>query len=207
MRRVFVRGASDEGGQAVVELALSLPILLLVLLGVAQLGLMLNAKQTLEGVAAQSARAYAITGDANRALDVLRIAGEPLERFADRSTASLIVSSPRQRTVVELVPRTTCSTVAVGKFVFVPICRTVYEPTTRTFVTETTTLGVAGPLATLQAPPGARDDQQGQWVAVTLTYTFPNPVRPTFFQLPAAFPLTTRAVARVEKAPPSERRQ
>ncbi len=205
MRRVFVRGASDEGGQAVVELALSLPILLLVLLGMVQLGLMLNAKQTLEGVAAQSARAYAITGDANRALDVLRIAGEPLERFTDRSTASLIVSSPRQRTVVELVPRTTCST--VGRFVFVRACRTVYEPTTRTFVTETTTLGVTGPLATLQAPPGARDDQQGQWVAVTLTYTFPNPVRPTFFQLPAAFPLTTRAVARVEKAPPSERRQ
>lgn len=196
MRRLMRWGAQDDGGQAVVELALSLPILLLVLLGMAQLGLMLNTRQRLEGVAAQAARAYAITADAQRALDVLRIAGEPLERFADRSTASLVVSRQEQRTVVEQVPRTSCTT--ASRFSFGPRCTTVYETTTRTFTTEVTTLDVSGPLARLRGAAGARNDQRGQWVAVTVRYLFPNPIRPTFFQLPATFSLTTRAVARVE---------
>ncbi len=199
MRRLFVRGANDEAGQAVVELALSLPILLLVLLGMAQLGLMLNAKQTLEGIAAQSARAYAIAGDSKRALDVLRIAGEPLEKFTDRSTASLVVSSQQQRTVVKRIPRTVCERFNFSFRGFHPRCRTVYQTTTRTMVSEVTSSAISGPLATLRAAGGPRTDQRGQWVAVTVTYLFPNPVRPTFFQLPAAFPLTTRAVARIEQ--------
>lgn len=194
-------GADEQGGQAVVELALSLPILVLVVLGMVQLGLVLNTKQRLEGVAAQSARAYAITADARRALDVLRIAGEPLERFADRSTASLVVSRQDQRTIVEQVARERCTT--VSRFSFVPRCTTVYETTTRTVVSEAVSLDVSGPLATLRSPSGPRTDQRGQWVAVTVTYLLPNPVRPTFFQLPATFPLTTRAVARIEV--PSER--
>ncbi|MBI2325619.1 MAG: pilus assembly protein [Chloroflexi bacterium] len=203
MRRLARWGAEDEGGQAVVELALSLPILLLVLLGMAQLGLMLNTKQRLEGVAAQAARAYAITADAQRAIDVLRIAGEPLERFSERSTVSLIVSRPQQRTVVEQSPRTSCT--PVSKFSFFPRCTTVYETTTRTITTETTSLEVSGRLASLRAAAAPRNDQRGQWVAVSVTYLFPNPIRPTFFQLPATFPLTTRAVARVEVPKDKER--
>jgi Flp pilus assembly protein TadG len=190
--------ADDEGGQAVVELALSLPILLLVLLGMAQLGLTLNTKQRLEGIAAQSARAYAITADAQRALDVLRITGEPLERFAERSTASLVVSRQEQRTVVEETARTSCS----GGFFSRRRCTTVYDTVTRTVTSEATSLSISGPLATLRGPAGPRGDQRGQWVAVTVTYLFPNPVRPTFFQLPATFELTTRAVARVEQGAP-----
>ncbi len=193
--------AGEEGGQAVLELALSLPILVLVLLGMVQLGLVLNTKQRLEGIAAQSARAYAITADPQRALDVLRIAGEPLERFTGRSTVSLVVSRQEQRTIVETSPRTTCT--SVSRFSFVPRCTTVLETTARTTVSETSSLDISGPLATVSVRPGARADQRGQWVAVTVTYLFPNPVRPTFFQLPATFPLTTRAVARVEV--PTER--
>ncbi len=201
MRLLVQWAADEEGGQAVVELALSLPILVLVLLGMAQLGLVLNAKQRLEGIAAQSARAYAITADPQRALDVLRIVGEPLDRFTERSTASLVVSRQEQRTIVEQLPRTRCTT--VSRFSFVRRCSTVYNTVRRTVVSEATSLDVSGPLATLRAPAGPRSDQRGQWVAVTVTYLFPNPIRPTFFQLPATFPLTTRAVARVEV--PTER--
>ena len=198
MRRLRRWGTDDEGGQAVVELALSLPILLLVLLGMAQLGLMLNTKQRLEGIAAQSARAYAITADAQRALDILRIAGEPLERFAERSTASLVVSRQEQRTVVEEVPFTSCT-----RRFFSSRCTTVYRTSMRTIAGETTSLDLSGQLSTLRATAGPRSDQRGHWVAITVTYNFPNPIRPTFFQLPATFPLTTRAVARIEV--PSER--
>lgn len=204
MRRLRQWGARGEG-QAVVELALALPILILVALGMAQLGLMLNAKQTLEGVAAQSARAYAITGDARRAIEVLRIAGEPLEGFAARSTVSLTVSAQQQRTVVQQIPREVCQTIS-GFRRRQQTCRTLFDVATSTQVSEVTSLAVSGPLGGLQAPAAARGDQRGQWVTVSVTYLFPNPVRPTFFQLPATFPLTTRAVARVEQPPAGEDR-
>ena len=51
----------DEGGQAMVEFALVLPIILLLLFGMLQLGLVLNARQTVAYAAQAAANGYAQT--------------------------------------------------------------------------------------------------------------------------------------------------
>jgi len=195
------RAASpDEEGQAVIEFALALPILALVLLGMVQLGLILNVKQSLEGVAHQAARAYAVSADARRAFDVLRIAGEPVDGFSDRSTASLVVSSEEEREVREEHHRRECRQVRSGWRGSRTVCRTLYEITSRRERAEVATIDIRGRLAQLFPPAGADPRARGKWVTVTVTYDFPNPIRASIggFRLPETISLTTRAVARVE---------
>ncbi len=199
--RPFLRG--DDGGQAVVEFALALPILLVVLLGLATLGLVLNAKQQLEGVARQGARVYAATAELDRSLDALRISGRQLDRFPERTTVSYSIQEQRQQVIRQQTPRQVCSG---GGFSFRQPrrCTTVYDVTTRTQQAEASVLSLSGQLSSVRATPGQdRDVKAGQWVTVVATYSFANPLRVGIgtFRLPAAFPITTRAVARMEKGP------
>lgn len=182
-----------------VEFALALPILALVLLGMVQLGLILNVKQSLEGVAHQAARAYALSTDARRTFDVLRIAGEPVDQFAQRSTASLVVSEQQDRVIREERSREECRRVRRW-FRTRRICQTVYDVTSRTERAEVATVDVRGPLSQLFPTAGADPRARGKWVTVTVTYGFPNPIRASIggFRLPETISLTTRAVARVE---------
>lgn len=74
MRRAHL----EEEGQAVVELALVLPLFLLVLLGILQVGFVLNTKQQLADVARVGARTLALTGDATRTSAAVALAARDL---------------------------------------------------------------------------------------------------------------------------------
>lgn len=52
---------SDDGGQAVVELALALPLVCLLTLGIAQTGLVVRDQMTVNHVAREAARAAAVS--------------------------------------------------------------------------------------------------------------------------------------------------
>ena len=58
---------SDDTGAAAVELALVLPLLLLILFGIVDFGLMLNAQITVTSAAREGARAYVFTDDVDAA--------------------------------------------------------------------------------------------------------------------------------------------
>jgi Flp pilus assembly pilin Flp len=193
----------DERGQAVVEFALALPILLVVLIGLGTLGLVVNAKQQLEGVARHGARVFATTADLDQTFDALRLAGRQMERFSDLTTVSVSVSDKRQRRISERVPRQVCT------FGWRARCRTVYDITTRVEDYEENVLAESGKLSSLGRGLGrGRDVRPGQWVTVVATYEFRNPVRAGIgdFRLPATFPITTRSVARIETELGGQRR-
>lgn len=199
MRRFAAR---EDGGQAVVEFALTLPILLVILLGIAQLGLVVNAKQQLEGVARQGARVYATSADLDRALDAVRLAGRQLDRFAERTTVTFSVSEQRQRTIRQAVPRRVCSGGAFG--LRGRRCSTVYDVTTRVEEHEADVVSRSGPLSSMRSVRGEdRDVKPGQWVTVVTTYAFANPLRIGIgdFRLPATIQISTRGVARIEAEP------
>lgn len=84
----------DDGAQAVVELALALPLVVLMLLGLLQFGFAMNTKQQLEGVARQGARTFALTGDIVAARDVIRVAGRQLADFEARATVQMNLDPP-----------------------------------------------------------------------------------------------------------------
>ena len=153
----------DDDAQAVVELALALPLVALMLLGLLQFGFALNTRQQLEGVARQGARTFALTGDIAATQDVLRVAGRQLRDFEQRATVRIAFDAPDGS-----APRA---------------------------------LAAPGRVSGVSLPPGLAKKLRGYWVEVVVTYDFPNPVQATIGGsriLPAAIPLTTRAVARVE---------
>jgi len=154
--------ARDDDGQAVVELAVALPLVALILLGLLQFGFAMNTKQQLEGVARQGARTFALTGELPTTQAVLRVAGRQLQDFEQRATVQINFDPPGGG------PRA---------------------------------LSAPGRLSGIALPPGLAKKLRGYWVEVVVTYDFPNPVQATLFGsriLPAAIPLTTRSVARVE---------
>lgn len=162
MIRGLVRFAREDDGQAVVELAVALPLVALMLLGLLQFGFAVNARQQLEGVARQGARTFALTGELPTTQAVLRVAGRQLADFEQRATVQIAFDPPAGG------PRA---------------------------------LSAPGRLSGIALPPGLAKKLRGYWVEVIVTYDFPNPVQATIFGsrvLPAAIPLATRAVARVE---------
>lgn len=77
-----------------VELALTLPLMALLLLGLLQVGFVVNTKQQLEGVARQGARTFALTGDLGQMQQVLRTSGRQLRDFEARSTVEFVLEAP-----------------------------------------------------------------------------------------------------------------
>lgn len=88
------RAARGEEGQAVVEFALVLPLLLLLLVGMLELGSVLNAEQLLADVARQAARTYALTGDPELTIDAASLAGRQLPKFREAATLRITVDKP-----------------------------------------------------------------------------------------------------------------
>lgn len=163
MIRGLRRWHRDDEAQAVVELAVALPLVALMLLGLVSFGFVMNTKQQLEGVARQGARTFALTGDIVTTQDVLRVAGRQLQQFDSRATIEVNIDPPARGQ-----PRA---------------------------------LEAKGRVNRISLPPGLAKKLRGHWVEVVVTYDFPNPIQATVFGsriLPAAIPLTTRAVARVE---------
>lgn len=192
MRGPFRR---EDEGQAVVEFALVLPILMLVLLGLLQFGFLVNAKQQLEGVAREGAREYAVTVETDRAVRVVGIAGRQMPRFAELTQVRIEVSERRERVVEERRPRQSCSGFWFRR------CQTVFDVVRRVETREEVSYVASGPLAAVRAQLASDGKvKKGEWVTVTATYAFPNPVRASIggFSLPASIPITTRAAARVE---------
>ncbi len=174
MRRALRR----EGGQAVVEFALVLPLIAIFLLGMVQLGLALNVRQQLEGVARQGARTFALTGDTQATAAAVRLAGSQIAQFGTRTDFSIQFLSP------------------TGAYVRQP------SGQLATLATSAENAGNAmrqWSVATVK---------RGDWVTIALTYSFPNPIRASVlgFRLPAAIPLGTLATARVEADPGAQAR-
>lgn len=174
------RAVRREGGQAVVEFALVLPLIAIFLLGMAQLGLALNARQQLEGVARQGARTYALTGDGLAAAAAVRLAGGQIAQFGARADLVIQVVSP---------------TKGYRRWVSAGGAVAVLE----------TSVDNAGTALRQWSVAAAR---RGDWVTIRLIYHYPNPVQASVFgfRLPAVIPLSTSASARVE-ADPSVRAQ
>lgn len=94
MIRALGRWHRDDEAQAIVELAVALPLVALMLLGLVTFGFVMNTKQQLEGVARQGARTFALTGDIVTTQDVLRVAGRQLQQFDSRATIQLNLDPP-----------------------------------------------------------------------------------------------------------------
>jgi Flp pilus assembly protein TadG len=80
MAKVNVRRRLDERGQAIIEMALTLPLLLLIVLGMFDFGLMFQRYEVVTNAAREGARIGVLpdysTGDATqRALDYLAVGG------------------------------------------------------------------------------------------------------------------------------------
>jgi Flp pilus assembly protein TadG len=69
----------DDRGAAAVEMALVLPFLLLLLFGIIDFGLMLNAQQTVTAAAREGARTYVFTEDEDEAKARVALASDGLD--------------------------------------------------------------------------------------------------------------------------------
>jgi len=167
-----------ERGQAVVEFALVLPLIAIFLLGMAQLGLALNARQQLEGVARQGARTFALTGDTQATAAAVQLAGGQIAQFGARTDFAIQFRSPSGEHVRQRSGQIASLATSVGNAV----------NAVRQWSVATV--------------------KRGDWVTITLTYSYPNPVQASVFgfRLPATIPLATSATARVEFDPSSRAR-
>lgn len=86
------RGVRDERGAAAIELVLVAPVLLMVLLLVVGLGRMADARQQIESVAADSARAASLERNTAHSADAARAAAERSLGDAGLSCVALDVS-------------------------------------------------------------------------------------------------------------------
>lgn len=173
MRRA-VRG---EDGQAVVELALVLPLFLVLLLGLAQVGLVLNAQQQLVTVARQGARTYALGLDPSSTAAAIRLAGRQIARFDDRSVMTILITDQRSGAAQR----------GSAKF-----RGDAWKPGD--------SLHDVFPSA-FKVQRGAV--RRGDWITVSVTYRYANPIRASILglRLPETFPLVSSATARVERDP------
>ena len=108
----MARLARRERGQALVELALTLPVLLLLAALVMTLSLVGVARLATENAASEGARTLALTNDDARAVATIRAAASPLR--GDRLDVRIEPSSPASR------PRGAIVRVVVGYRVAVP---------------------------------------------------------------------------------------
>lgn len=72
LRALRAVATRDQDGQAMVEAAMVLPILVFITFGVLVFGIFVNTKLAVSGAAREAARNYAIHGDSSRALGVAR---------------------------------------------------------------------------------------------------------------------------------------
>jgi Flp pilus assembly protein TadG len=122
MAKVNVRRRPGERGQAVIELALTLPLLLLIVLGMFDFGLMFQRYEVLTNAAREGARVgvlpgYTTTDASQRALDYLAVGGlsGPIRGCGAASSAgsrcaSAVVSTT---TITGSSPATTVNQVTV----------------------------------------------------------------------------------------------
>ncbi len=198
MRRL----ARAEGGQAVIEFALALPILLLLILGLVQFGLLLNAKQQLEDTARQGARAFALSARLDPTFAAVRLTGRQIPGFDDRARVSVEVTrtTTRRQVVFQEVVRyeQRCTRVAFRQRRCTTVPVRTLVPVTQDVTGDEVALTADG--SPLSAPAAVGLVRRGDWVAVTVTYQYPNPIAASAggFRLPATVPLTARAVARME---------
>ena len=92
MKRGPARAARDERGAAAIELVLMAPVLLMVLLLVVGLGRMADARQQIESVAADSARAASLERNTAQSAAAARAAAERSLGDAGLSCAGLDVN-------------------------------------------------------------------------------------------------------------------
>lgn len=108
-----VRLRRAERGQALVELALSLPVLLLLAASVVTLSLLSVTRLATQNAASEGARALALTNDDLRAMETIRAALAPLR--ADKIEVRISPEEPDSR------PRGTLVHVRVGYRVALPL--------------------------------------------------------------------------------------
>jgi Flp pilus assembly protein TadG len=79
MKRTLRARRSDDHGAALVEMALVLPLLVLMLFGIFEFGRAYNAKITLTHATREAVRVFSVTGDVAAAEDALLLASDPLD--------------------------------------------------------------------------------------------------------------------------------
>ncbi len=198
-----IRALSGENGQAMVEFSLVLPVVLLLLLGILQVGLVLNARQTVENAARVAADAYARTLSTDQADREAIAAADQLRPRLLRPVATTTYTvigerrSQQQRTLAQQVPRQVCER-TTGFFTPRLTCRTVFEVTTTTQTSEVTSRAERGASA---ADPG----RVGELVRATIHYSYPLPVVGVFARIgfPTTVPLTGEAISLIEARTPA----
>jgi Flp pilus assembly protein TadG len=79
MKRTLRARRSYDHGAALVEMALVLPLLVLMLFGIFEFGRAYNAKITLTHATREAVRVFSVTGDVAAAEDALLLASDPLD--------------------------------------------------------------------------------------------------------------------------------
>lgn len=174
----LARARRDQGGQAMVEFALVLPLILLLLFGILQVALVLNARQTVAYAARVAADTYARTlepGASDAAASAAAFALRPA--LAPNARIEYQVVREREEQVCVRTRRS-------GFF----------RRSRRCVEYATVKRQEIGP-ATAREP-----GRVGEMVIARITYRYPAPVRPTIggFTFPEAFPITMEAAARIE---------
>lgn len=194
--RARAKTGCDESGQAMVEFALVLPLVLLLLFGLLQFALVFNARQTVAYAADAAARTYAQTldeqganADAARAAAALRPglvapAASISYSIVDPSSAAERAVQGARTDVRERWERR-CVSRRFGscrRYAFVQV--------------GTERREIAADLG-----------KRGEYVVARVTYRYPSPIRAGIgpFRFPAEFPITMEGVARIEADKPGAR--
>lgn len=94
------RALGDEGGQALVEFGLVLPIFIVLLFGLVQVGMYLNARDAVAHAAQEAANAYAQTLDRGVAASAATSAGTTLRPAIDPADVKLfLVTGTLERSI------------------------------------------------------------------------------------------------------------
>lgn len=194
--RVRAKTGCDESGQAMVEFALVLPLVLLLLFGLLQFALVFNARQTVAYAADAAARTYAQTLDEQGA-----------NADAARAAAALrpgLVAPAASITYSIVDPSSAAERAVQG-------ARTdVRERWERRCVSRR--FGSCRRYAFVQVGTERREiaadlGKRGEYVVARVTYRYPSPIRAGIgpFRFPAEFPITMEGVARIEADKPGAR--
>ncbi len=174
----------DERGQSLVEFALVLPIVLLLLFGILQVALVLDARQTVAYAARVAADTYARTLDPASADAAAAEAGSQLRPQLRPPVASVRYAVTQEETQ-------TC--VQTQRRRFFGSSRCLQYAQMRTTSDRPATQGAPG--------------KRGDLVVARVTYRYPSPIRAAFgpFRFPAEFAMTEEGVARIEVDTPAAR--